>query len=65
MTWEPFVVHTSTEHTVTAVIRSRSRHWEETRHTGCRLDDCELHPEPLTSFELDPDQGFWRNVRAS
>jgi len=64
MSWEPFVVHTSTEPTIDAVVRSRSQHWEKCLHEPCTLPACDLHPTPLVDrFDLiDPDQGFWRIV---
>ena len=64
MSWERYVTHTSTEETITAVVRARARHWERYLHDRCPLEGCELHPTPLVDRLdlIDPDQGFWRIV---
>jgi len=64
MSWEQYVTHTSTEETITAVVRARARHWERYLHDRCPLVSCELHPTPLVDRLdlIDPDQGFWRIV---
>jgi len=66
MSWEQYVTHTSTEETITAVMRSRARHWEKCLHEPCTLPACEQHPTPLVDRLdlIDPDQGFWRIVGA-
>jgi len=64
MSWEQHVDHSSTEATLTAVMRSRARHWERYLHDRCPDDDCEQHPTPLIDRLdlIDPDEGFWRAV---
>jgi len=65
MSWEPFVVHTSTEPTIDAVVQSRSRHWQRYLHDRCPDDDCQQHPITVTDLleRIDPDQGFMKGNR--
>ena len=52
MSCERYVTHTSTEETITAVMRSRARHWERYLHERCPLDHCEQHPSDFSRFEV-------------
>jgi len=65
MSWERYVSHTSTEETITAVVRAKARHWEKYLHARCPDDNCELHPIPLNELLdlIDPDQGFVKGTR--
>ena len=59
MTWRNWLNPTSTQESITDVVRARASHWERYQHETCPDDECELHPMPLTD-QIDPDQGFWR-----
>jgi len=67
MSWEQFVSHTSTEETITAVVRAAARHWEKYLHARCPDDDCQQHPITVTDLleRIDPDQGFMKGNRIS